>query len=70
MLSELTTADIIGIIGIAATVGVGITIFWMQRKADDRSNKFVIEQYRLIHRDDEPKESDKEVLYPSYKGRF
>jgi hypothetical protein len=49
-LSEPITGSILGIAGIISIVIVGVTILYMQKKADQRLSKFIEEQLRLNKR--------------------
>src|ERR687897_2596233 len=66
----LSTGDILGIIGIVATIVVGITIFLMQRKADRRINELTEELHRVIHHEDERKKSIKRYYIRRIKADF
>jgi hypothetical protein len=69
MVPELTTADIIGIAGIVATVIVGVTIFYMQQRADRKINEFTKKQYGIITREDERKKSIKRYFIRRINAR-
>ena len=57
--SDPITGSILGIIGIFATFGVGVTIFLMQRRADRRIQTLIESIHEMIHHEDERKKSIK-----------
>jgi uncharacterized membrane-anchored protein YhcB (DUF1043 family) len=69
-MNQLTTGDILGIGGIVATFIVGITIYFMQRRADRRLNELTEELHRVIHHEDERKKSIKRYYIRRIKSDF
>jgi hypothetical protein len=59
LFESLTTADIIGIIGIGFTIAVGFLIFFLQRRADHSINDLTKELHQMVHREDDRKKSIK-----------
>lgn len=62
ILSDPITGSILGIIGIIATIGVGVTIFLMQERADRRINKLTEDLHEMVRHEDERKKSIKKYL--------
>ena len=62
ILSDPITGSILGIIGIIATIGVGVTIFLMQERADRRINKLTEDLHEMVRHEDERKKSIKFCL--------
>lgn len=59
VLSDPATGFILGIVGIVATIAVGVTIFLMQQRADHRINKLTEDLHQIVRDEDERKKSIK-----------
>ena len=72
-LSEPIAGSILGIAGIISTVIVGITIFYMQKRADKKINRFIEEQHKIIQEQNERHTKKKKYYISrinSYYKRF
>ena len=62
ILSNPIAGSILGIISILVTFAIGISIFWMQRKADHRVSEIIKNIHELINHEDERKKSIKKYF--------